>query len=251
MLRFPFGDLWVNETGMSDKKLPTKSTETDVQAFLAKVVATPARKGVGEKGRLIFAMDATASREPSWDRACHLQGEMFHETTALGGLEIQLAYYRGFGEFRASAWASASDDLLRLMTAVHCLAGETQIKKVLRHALNETKKQSVDALIFIGDCVEEDVDALGALAGELGLLGVPAFLFQEGEDRIAEFAFKQIAKLTNGAYCRLDAASAQTLRELLRAVAVFAAGGRLALADLAKKEGGAVLQIANQVSKSG
>jgi ABC-type sulfate transport system substrate-binding protein len=80
---------------------------------------------------------------------------------------------------------------------------------------------------------------------------VPAFLFQEGEDRIAEFAFKQIAKLTNGAYCRLDAASAQTLRELLRAVAVFAAGGRLALADLAKKEGGAVLQIANQVSKSG
>ena len=185
---------------MSDKKLPTKTSSEDVQAFLQKVVATPVRKASSEKGRLIFAMDATASREPSWDRACHLQGEMFQETAAMGGLEIQLAYYRGFGEFRASKWAGAPEDLLRLMTAVHCLAGETQIKKVLRHTLNETKKCSVDALIFIGDCVEEDVDVLGAVAGELGLLGVPAFVFQEGADPIAEFAFKQIARLTNGAY---------------------------------------------------
>ena len=236
---------------MSDKKLPTKTSSEDVQAFLQKVVATPVRKASSEKGRLIFAMDATASREPSWDRACHLQGEMFQETAAMGGLEIQLAYYRGFGEFRASKWASAPDDLLRLMTAVHCLAGETQIKKVLRHTLNETKKCSVDALIFIGDCVEEDVDVLGAVAGELGLLGVPAFVFQEGADPIAEFAFKQIARLTNGAYCRLDTNSAQTLRELLRAVAVFAAGGRPALENMAQKEGGAILQIANQVSNPG
>lgn len=234
---------------MSDNKVPAKTSDADVQAFLTKVAATPVRKSSNEKGRLIFAMDATASREPSWDRACHLQGEMFQETAAQGGLEIQLAFYRGFGEFRASAWASEPDDLLRLMTAVHCLAGETQIKKVLRHALNETKKRSVNALIFIGDCVEEDVDALGAVAGELGLLGVPAFVFQEGEDPIAEFAFKQIARLTNGAYCRLDANSAHTLRELLRAVAVFVAGGRIALEDMAKKEGGAILQIANQVSK--
>ncbi len=236
---------------MSDNKLPTKTSSEDVQAFLQKVVATPVRKASSEKGRLIFAMDATASREPSWDRACHLQGEMFQETAAMGGLEIQLAYYRGFGEFRASKWAGAPDDLLRLMTAVHCLAGETQIKKVLRHTLNETKKCSVDALIFIGDCVEEDVDVLGAVAGELGLLGVPAFVFQEGADPIAEFAFKQIARLTNGAYCRLDTNSAQTLRELLRAVAVFAAGGRPALENMAQKEGGAILQIANQVSNPG
>ncbi|HJO87790.1 MAG TPA: VWA domain-containing protein, partial [Rhodospirillales bacterium] len=80
---------------MSDKKLPTKTSSEDVQAFLQKVVATPVRKASSEKGRLIFAMDATASREPSWDRACHLQGEMFQETAAMGGLEIQLAYYRG------------------------------------------------------------------------------------------------------------------------------------------------------------
>ena len=235
---------------MSDDQLPVKSTNADVQAFLSRVAATPVHKNSNQKGRIIFAMDATASRERIWDRACHLQGEMFQETAVQGGLEIQLAFYHGFGKFFASSWTTSPDELLGVMTAVSCLAGETQIKKVLTHTLKETKKRSVDALIFIGDCVEEDVDDLGRVAGELGLLGVPAFVFQEGEDPVAEFSFKQIAKLTNGAYCKLDSNSAQTLRELLRAVAVFASGGRAALEDLAVKEGGRTLQIANQVSKS-
>ena len=43
-------------------------------------------------GRLLFAMDATASREPSWDQACHLQAEMFGATDGLGGLEVQLVF---------------------------------------------------------------------------------------------------------------------------------------------------------------
>ena len=76
-----------------------------------------------------------------------------------------------------------------------------------------------------------------------------SFIFQEGNNSIAEFAFRQISKLTNGAYCRLDVNSAQTLRQLLRAVANYAVGGRLLLEDMAKKEGGAILQIAKQLSK--
>ena len=235
---------------MGSGKLPNKSTSTDVQAFLEKVAGTPiANKGI-KPGRLIFALDATASREPTWDHACQLQGEMFQETASLGGLEIQLAYYRGFGEFRVSPWTQDSGALLQQMTGVFCLAGETQITKMLRHTVDETKIKPVDAIVFVGDCVEEDVDALGAVAGELGLLGVPAFIFQEGSDNIAEFAFKQVAKLSNGAYCRLDKFSAQTLRELLRAVAIFAAGGHMALEDFAEKQGGAVLQIACQVRGS-
>ena len=234
---------------MSNDKLPAKSKNSDVEAFLSKVIATPIQMASKDKGRIIFAMDATASRELSWDRASNLHGEMFQEAAIQGGIEIQLVYYRGFGEFKASSWTSVPDELLRLMTAVHCFAGETQIEKILRHTLSETKKQRIDALIFIGDSVEEDVDSLGVYSGELGLLGVPAFVFQEGEDSIAEFAFKQIARLTNGAYCHLDSNSAQTLRELLRAVAVFASGGRMALEDMGEKEGGSILQIANQVLK--
>jgi len=232
---------------MGGKKLPDKSTSGDVQAFLAKVATTPMTKKGGEPGRLIFALDATASRDPTWDHACQLQGEMFQETASLGGLEIQLAYFRGFGEFRVSPWTKDSMSLLQQMTGVFCLAGETQIRKVLRHTVNESKNKSVNALVYVGDCVEEDVDKLGAVAGELGLLGVPVFIFQEGYDNIAEFAFKQIAKLSNGAFCRLDQFSAKNLRELLNAVAIFAAGGRLALEKFARKKGGTVLQIADQV----
>ncbi len=231
-----------------DKKVPVrKSSNTEVEDFLRKVAAVPVRQAAGERGRLIFALDATASRQPTWDQASHIQGEMFSATADLGGLEIQLAFYRGFGEFKVSPWLTDQADLLSRMTATFCLAGETQIGKVLRHVINETKKRKVNALIFVGDSIEEDIDKLGALAGELGLLGVPAFLFHEGEDPIAGFAFRQIARLTNGACCRFEASSAETLRELLGAVAVFAAGGRPALEDLARRRGGEALRIAHQV----
>ena len=232
-----------------ERKLPTKGQGdgADVDAFLRRVAATPAPMKQGETGRLIFAMDATASREPTWDRACQIQGEMFDATASLGGLSVQLVYYRGFGECRASRWVQDSRALVRAMTAVHCLGGHTQIRKVLRHALDETQAQRVHALVFVGDSMEEDVDELCAVAGELGLRGVPAFMFHEGQDPAAALAFRQIARLTNGAYLRFDASSARQLKELLGAVAVYAAGGRKALKDYSRERGEAVLQIAHQI----
>jgi hypothetical protein len=195
-------------------------------------------------------MDATASREPTWDIASHIQAEMFKETAALGGLEIQLVYYRGFGECRASPWITNSADLLRRMTGVFCLAGQTQIAKVLKHTIKETKKRKVAALVFVGDCVEEDIDRLGHLAGQLGLLGVPCFMFHEGRDPVARSAFQQIARLSGGAFCPFDANSAQQLRDLLSAVAVYAAGGRKALADYGERKGGAILRLTHQVGRA-
>jgi hypothetical protein len=179
-------------------------------------------------------MDATASREHAWDQACQVQGQMFLETAALGGLDVQLVYYRGFGECRASRWVSSPADLVRLMTSVRCAAGGTQVCKVMQRALTETRKQKVAALVFVGDCFEEDQPAAEDLAAELGRVGVRAFMFQEGDDTRADKAFAQIAKLTNGAHCRFDASSPQQLRDLLGAVAAYAAGGHQALANLAK-----------------
>ncbi len=231
-----------------DKNLPaTDGRGTDVDAFLKRVAATPAPRPEGGRGRLMFAMDATASREPTWDTACQLQGEMFKETAALGGLEVQLVFYRGFGECRSSNWVADSQALVRRMTRVRCVGGHTQIGRVLGHAIKETKNKKVNAVIFVGDCMEEDVDHLCHLAGELGLLGVPLFIFHEGAEPIAANAFKQMARLSNGAYCPFDLGSAAQLRELLGAVAVYAAGGRKALADYSKRAGGAVAQITRQV----
>jgi hypothetical protein len=201
----------------------------------------------GGRGRLIFALDATASREPSWDRACRIQGEMFEATAALGGLDVKLVYYRGFNECRASRWMTNAADLHRVMRAVSCVGGETQIERVLAHALTETKKQRVNALVFVGDAMEENVDRLCQLTGELGLNGVPVFLFHEGGDPIAARAFQQMAKLSHGAYVRFDLASADRLKDLLAAVAVYAAGGYRALSAYGEKKGGEVLRLSTQL----
>jgi len=234
---------------MSEKVPTRKPASSDVDSFLKKVAAVPVNKSGTSRGRLLFAMDATASRQPTWDRAAGLQGEMFEATAALGGLDVQLAFYRGFGEFKVSQWTDDGRELLRLMTSVSCFAGETQINKILKHALNETKKRKVNALVFVGDCMEEDIDHLGKSAGELGLNGVPAFMFQEGHDPVAKFAFQQIAKLSGGACVQFDGSSAETLKSLLGAVAVFAAGGHAALDDMAHKKGGEVLKLSHQMRK--
>jgi hypothetical protein len=234
---------------MSDDKnqLPTKSPSAEVDAFLQDLQRAPAVRPGGGRGRLIFALDATASREPSWDRACRIQGEMFEATAALGGLDVKLVYYRGFNECKASRWLANSADLHRVMRAVSCLGGETQIERVLGHAITENQKQRLGALVFVGDAMEESIDRLCQLAGELGLKGVPIFLFHEGADPIAARAFQQMAKLSRGAYLHFDLASAHRLKDLLGAVAVYAAGGYRALTAYGEKKGGEVLRLTAQL----
>ena len=221
----------------------------DVADFLKKVAAAPRLGPAGARGRLLFAMDATASREASWDMACQIQGDMFAETSTLGGLDVQLVYYRGFREFRASPWVSSSADLIPFMTRVRCLGGHTQIERVLRYAARENAKSKISALVFVGDCLEEEVDRVCDAAGALGLQGVPCFMFHEGADMRAASAYRQIARLTNGAFCAFDASSARQLRELLSGGAVFAAGGHRALSDYSQGKQGPVLQIAHQLGR--
>ena len=204
--------------------------DESVSAFLAKLRAmTPATAQSGARGRLVFAMDATMSRQPTWDRALAIQSEMFGETQKIGGLDVQLVYFRGFSECRSSKWVSEPQALARLMTTVQCHGGYTQIGRVLKHVKKEAQSVKINAAVYVGDAMEENIDALCKTAGEIGLLGVPLFLFQEGSDAAVETAFRELARLTRGAYFRLDAGSAKMLRELLTAVAVYAAGGRAAL----------------------
>jgi hypothetical protein len=216
----------------------------EVARFLDQLRTAPQAAG---SGRLIFALDATASRQPTWDQASHLQAEMFQAAAALGGLSVQLVFYRGHGECKASPWTGDTATLLRRMSAVHCLAGHTQIQRVLRHAAKECRRSRVSALVFVGDAMEEKLDDLGDAAGELGLLGLPCFLFQEGRDPAVRLAFEQIARLTGGACCAFDAGSAEQLKALLGAVAAYAAGGRAAMLSYGERRGGAALQLTRQV----
>jgi hypothetical protein len=211
---------------------PARTTsDAEVADFVRRMKKLAPLAAAG-RGRLAFAMDATMSRQPTWDMALALQADMFKAVKAIGGLDVQLVYFRGNSECRASRWVSDPDALAHLMTRVSCAGGFTQIRKVLSHTREEAGKKPVNALVYVGDCMEEDVDDLCGRAGELALLGVPVFLFQEGSDARAEKAFREIARLTKGAYCRFDAGSAAQLKALLSAVAVYAAGGRKALAAL-------------------
>ncbi|MGE0666341.1 MAG: hypothetical protein AB7O49_07250 [Sphingomonadales bacterium] len=215
----------------------------EVDAFLRKLAMTPTPAAAG-RGRLIFALDATMSRQPTWDRACHIQAEMFQEAEAVGGLDIKLVFFRGYRECKASPWFGRSEPLTRAMTSISCQGGYTQIARVLKRAVKEAREAKVNALVYVGDSCEEEIDAVCAVAGELGLAGVPCFMFQEGGDPYAESVFREVARLSGGAWCRFDEGSAGQLRDLLRAVAVFAAGGRKALADHGARQGGEALRLA-------
>jgi hypothetical protein len=223
------------------------SSRAEIDAFLERVRTIDRSAPPEKRGRLIFALDATMSRQPTWDTACKLQAEMFLEAQAIGGLDVQLIYFRGLSECRASRWVSEPAALAALMEGIDCRGGHTQIRKVLSHARRETEKVKVQALVYVGDAMEESVDDLCSRAGELGLRAVPAFVFQEGYDPEVEKTFREIARLTGGAYCRFNAGAAHELRELLRAAAAYAAGGMKALSDLSAQRSAGAMRLLEQM----
>ena len=209
-------------------KPPAKrSSPQEIERFLQRSKNIAAF--VAKQPRLLFAIDATASRQPTWDRACQVQREMFSATREIASLAVQLVYYRGFRELSASPWLTDSEQLSSLMARVYCEGGHTQIGRLLRHAMAEHRKIPVRAVVFIGDAMEENQDSLCDLAGQCGLLHLPLFLFQEGRDPTVERCFRSMAGLSGGAFARFDSRSADTLAALLGAVARYAAGGRAAL----------------------
>ena len=199
----------------------------DVRAFLQR--ARSIQQFSSGRPRLIFAVDATASRQPAWDLASELQVRMFRASADVASLSVQLAYYRGLGELRFGAWQADGSDLARSMSRVHCAAGRTQIGRLLQQALKRQGDASARALVFIGDAVEESPQRLEELAGQCRMRALPLFIFQEGGDPGARRCFESMARISGGAYSPFDRSSAQRLGELLGAVARYAAGGRAAL----------------------
>lgn len=221
-----------------------RSSDSEVAAFLEQARSLPVGTG---HGRLIFALDATASRQPTWDQACQLQGDMFRAASQVGGLNVQLVWYRGVGEFDASDWFSDATALVNRMTRVACAGGLTQIGRVLDHTVGESRRQRVNALVFVGDCVEESSADLYRRGGRLGVLGIPLFAFHEGGEPGAAAVLRELCSLTSGAYCAFDQGSAAQLKALLSAVAVYAAGGRNALEHFARRQGESVKQLIHQL----
>lgn len=225
-------DKEITSTENKSSELRAKSSSSEIGAFLK----AASEAAVSQSGRLIFALDATMSRQPTWDQAVTIQASMFDAVGKAGGLSVQLVFFRGIDECRASKWVINAAALHDLMLGIQCRSGQTQIAKVLDHAYRETTKAKVSALVFIGDAIEEDIHLLCQKAGELGLKGVRCFFFQDGYDVDVEKNFREMARLTCGAYFHLGSDSAKELAELLGAVAVYARGGLKALSNSGKRE---------------
>jgi len=238
---------YTTDKDMKNKDIQKISNHTEINKFLEKVATMPIANRSNDRGRLIFALDATASRAATWDMAAHIQADMFQTVAQLGGLDIQLVYYHGYQQFNSTAWIANSQQLLNVMNQVQCLAGITQITKVLKHSLSETKQKKVQALVFIGDCIEESPELLYQLAGQLAIFNVPVFMFQEGDDLLTTQVFQKIASITKGAYCHFDQGSAEQLKEILEAVASYVAGGKKALQQYSKTRGALSQKITRQL----
>jgi hypothetical protein len=215
---------------MSNDSNITTSVTASTSELASFLEETAAEYKLAGRGRLIFGLDATMSRKETWDAAASLQASMFREVSAIGALSLQLVYYRGADECRASGWISDPARLATLMSKIDCRAGATQIEKILVHALKETAREKVGALVFVGDAMEESFATLRSKARELDGAGLPVFMVQEGEDPTVEETFKAIASGSGGAYARFNAGGIKQLGDLLRAVASFATGGIAALA---------------------
>ena len=204
------------------------SSKAEMAAFLAEA-RSAGRGPSGGRGRLIFALDATMSRQPTWDLACHLQAGLFEASARAGGLDVQLVYFRGHGEARASRWVRDAAALTEVMSGITCRGGLTQIGKILDHAEKVAAQAPLAALVFVGDAMEEDIDRLCHKAGRLALRNTRAFMFLEGGDATAERAYREVARLTGGVFLPFDPRAAAELRALLEAIGAYAAGGRVAL----------------------
>lgn len=183
-----------------------------------------------ENPRLLFSMDATASRDPAWDIARELTGAMFEAIP--GELDVALAYHSGSRLQEVTPFTSKVSGFQRKIQQVQCHAGLTCLNEVLDHAVNVTR---LKALIYIGDCFEEEEEYAYFLAGQLKLKGVRVFIFHDtsseyGYDTTsAGKVFQEIAKRTGGAVFPFDVNSPEVVKALLEAISIYAGRGIKAL----------------------
>jgi len=234
-----------NPTSQNEPAQPSQAVAT----FIAQAKSPAKLPGTPIESRIIFGMDATASREPTWDQASQIQHEMFAAVQSNQRLAVQLCFYSGFRELKASRFCHSATELQNLMSKVRCKGGHTQIGRLLKHALKVSRTDTLKAILFVGDAIEESVDDLCNQAGLLGLKQIPLFIFHEGRDVAVERTFRAMTKLSGGAYAPFDLASPNQLKRLLAGAAAYATGGSAALGSLAHQQPG-LKQLTQQLPKT-
>ena len=196
--------------------------------FLSKARAI--KRIANAQTRIIFSLDATASRAPTWQQAQSLHEALFDAASETSELLLQLCYFRGMATFHASPWVATATGLRQELAEVYCEGGTTQLQRLLEHCLTQHPgSTSLKAIIFVGDAVEESANVLNDIAVRCRLAKRPLYIFQEGSDEAASRIFASMAALSGGVHFSLGDNSADRLRRLLQSVIRLATGGRKAL----------------------
>jgi hypothetical protein len=185
--------------------------------------ATPARP------RLVFAVDATASREPAWSAARQVTDALVK--TLPGALDVALAVHGGSRVHTFTAFTSDANTLRDRAAGVTCQAGVTRLLPILAASL---KQQRVQVVIYIGDVFEEGVIHGRRLADAMGAQGTKLIVLHDTADptsRRDADVFWDLANRTGGCVLPFDASAPSRLRDLLSAVAVYAVGGEKLLRE--------------------
>jgi len=171
--------------------------------------------------RLVFAVDATASREATWRSAQQITNKMFGVIP--DALDVALAVHGGGDVHTFTAFSADVGEFGKRAAAVTCRSGTTRLGDIMTRTL---EAGGVRVMSYIGDAFEEDVDEVLDLAARFRLRGIQAVMLADGADGDTLAVFEQIAERTGGAVLDFRSGDLDLMGELLAGVASLAIGGR-------------------------
>ncbi len=198
-------------------------------------VSTPANDTVVQQAlspqgrlRLLFRIDATASRRPSWDLARTITAVMFDSLP--DQLDVALTWHASSMLQEITPFASDATRFAEAVRAMHTQAGATRLNAILQEAIGISPH--IRALVYAGDCYEEEVEIAYAQARKLKLLGVKCFFFHDTLSdpnspyvRQAREVFEKIVAITGGMVLSFAPDTPEQMKDPLEAIATYAAGG--------------------------
>ncbi len=166
----------------------------------------PADVGTTSRPRLVFAVDATASREPAWAAAREVTDALVKALP--GELDgVALAVHGGSRVHTFTAFTSDPRTLRDLAAGVDCQAGMTKLLPILAASLK--RQATVRVVVYIGDVFEERNLPQGRhLADQMGVQGIKLIVLHDTADRSARRdaeIFWDLAKRTGGCVLPFDA----------------------------------------------
>jgi hypothetical protein len=209
----------------------------------------PGETGTPIRPRLVFAVDATASREPAWAAARQVTDALFKALP--GALDVALAVHGGSRVHTFTPFTNDANTLRDRAAGVTCHAGSTRLLPILAACL---RQQGVRVVVYIGDVFEESVPRGRQLTDAMNAHGAKLIVLHDMADPVARRdaeVFWDLAKRTGGCVLPFDASAPGRLRDRWSAVAVYAVGGEKLLRDRQSDLPGAVALLEHLAGRHG